>query len=65
MVVFKVRPGADRRLGADRSEFDPRAGLGYWWADVARDYGTRVRAKVERKVRDRYVCRADYAPFSD
>jgi hypothetical protein len=27
--------------------------------NVHRDYGDRVRAVVKRKVRDRYVCRAD------
>jgi hypothetical protein len=30
---------------------------------VDRDYGDRVRAKVPRKVRDGFVCRADHAAF--
>jgi hypothetical protein len=57
VVVFKKRPGADRKLGTDRS----RGGYGWfsWWVNVHRDYGDRVRAVVKRKVRDRYVCRAD------
>jgi hypothetical protein len=72
VVVFKVRPGADRKLGTARSEFDPRDHNrnlpAFWWLDVDRGFRgafLHIRAKVTRKVRDRYVCRADYAPFSD
>jgi hypothetical protein len=59
VVLFKRRPGADRRLGADRSKFLRRYGLGLWEVLADRNYGHRVRAKVEPKVRDRFVCRAD------
>jgi hypothetical protein len=69
VVLFKLRPGPDRRLGADRTRLlGPRSAsavavwyLGRRWVD--RDYGSRVRAKVKRKVRDRYVCRGDHAAY--
>jgi hypothetical protein len=71
VVVFKLRPGADRKLGTERSDLEPSDlsdpgsdPLGYWWLNVDRDYDTRVRAKVTRKVGDRYVCRADRAAYS-
>jgi hypothetical protein len=80
VVLFRLRPGADRKLGTDRSEWGPRGRLfrgrnaapqfpqglrqGRWEERVRRDYGDRVRAKVQRKVRDRYVCRADHAVYS-
>jgi hypothetical protein len=71
VVLFKLRPGPDRRLGADRSRFHWGGRTGYpfgdWWLGrsrgVDRDYGARVRAEVKPKVRDRYVCRADHAAF--
>jgi len=58
VILFKLRPGADRRLGAARSDRH-----GYWKLWQNRDYGERVRAKVKPKVRDRFVCRADRAAF--
>jgi hypothetical protein len=73
VVLFKLRPGADRKLGTDRSEWGPtwqlfkgRQGLrqGRWEERTRRDYGDRVRATVKRKVRVRYVCRADRAVYS-
>jgi hypothetical protein len=77
VVLFKLRPGADRRLGTDRTEWGPRGQLfnaasqgpyslrqGRWEERTRRDYGDRVRAVVKRKVGDRYVCRADRAVYS-
>ena len=64
VVVWKLRPGADRKLGTERTEFQPYLGWGNWWLYVDRDYGDRVRAQVKRKVRDGYVCRADRAAWS-
>jgi hypothetical protein len=77
VVLFKKRPGADRKLGTDRSEWGPTGRLfkgrdaasqspqglrqGRWEERTRRDYGDRVYAKVRREVRDRYVCRADRA----
>ena len=63
VVVWKLRPGADRKLGAELSEFDPGAGWAWWWMHVDGDYDDRARAQVKRKVRDRFVCRADRAAF--
>ena len=64
VVLFKRRPGADRRLGSDRSggRHDAHGG---WGVLVSRDLGNHVWAKVKPKVRDRYVCRADRAHFGD
>jgi hypothetical protein len=79
VVLFKLRPGPDRRLGTDLSEWGPSGQLfeawdatAPWpsglrqgrWEERTRDYGDRVRAVVKRKVRDRYVCRADRAVYS-
>jgi hypothetical protein len=63
VIVFKQRPGADRRLGTERSEFEPRYGQGHWWLVLDRNYGHRVYAKVTPKVGDRFVCRADRSAF--
>jgi len=64
VVLFKKRPGADRRLGAVGINFHPHRGAtSAWYVDGVGDHGAHVRAKVKRKVRDRYVCRADYAAF--
>jgi hypothetical protein len=62
VVLFKRRPGADRRLGSDRS--GGRHGAhGRWGVLVSRNLGNHVWAKVKPKVRDRFVCRADRAAF--
>ena len=63
VIVFQQRPGADRKLGAERSEFDPRYGQARWWLWLDRSYGHRVYAKVTRKERDRFVCRAERSAF--
>jgi hypothetical protein len=58
------RPGADRRLGTARSDFRGVYGKGIWWLDL--DHGVnsrRVYGEVRRKVRNRFVCRADRAAF--
>jgi hypothetical protein len=59
VVLFKRRPGADRRLGSDRSHVSRHDAHGYWEVRIHRDIGFRVWAKVKPKVRDRFVCRAD------
>jgi hypothetical protein len=56
VILFKQRPGADRRLGTDRSDFRP--GYGVWAVDLDHAVKRRVYGKVLRKVRDRFVCRA-------
>jgi hypothetical protein len=55
VVLFKQRPGADRKVGADRS--DRR---GNWLVDPRG--GGRFYAKVREKSGNGYVCRADRAP---
>ena len=71
VVVFKLRPGRDRKLGVVRSTFHtvPYPHGDWWlgpeddWLVGQRDYGNHVRAKVERKVGNGFVCRADRAPM--
>lgn len=61
VVVFKQRPGADRKLGTTRSEVEERDG-GTWegvWGLVISRSVHRVYAKVQRKESDRFVCRRD------
>jgi len=62
VVLFKRRPGADRKLGAVRSQWENR-GEGSWGVILDRNEGTRVYAQVRRKVRDRFVCRFDRSAF--
>ena len=64
VILFKQRPGADRRLGADLSEVGSPHRNGALW-DLNARRGDRVYAKVRPKVRDRYVCRADRSPTHD
>lgn len=63
VTLLKQRPGADRRLGTDRTGgrggFDSRDD---WGIIEAHGVQHRVYAKVRPKVRDRFVCRADRAP---
>jgi len=61
VILFKLRPGADRRLGARGTRF--AGGVGRWRVLAGRDYGRRVRAKVRREEHHRYVCRADHTAF--
>ena len=68
MILFKKRPGADRKLGADRSgrgfgtkEPGSRGGLGQ---DGPSEGWVRVYAKVTPKVGDGFVCRGDRSPIS-
>jgi hypothetical protein len=64
VTLFKIRPGADHKLRTDLqlSELMPN-GHGVWWMHLGRDYGDHVRARVESKVRDGFVCRADRAAY--
>ena len=55
VILFKKRPGADRKLGADRAHV--QGGDGDWGLNAPAV--NRAYAKVNRKVRDGYVCRAD------
>jgi hypothetical protein len=61
VTLFKRRPGADRRLGTDRTG-GPGDSRGNWGIIEAHGVAHRVYAKVRPKVRDRFVCRADRAP---
>jgi hypothetical protein len=72
VILFKRQPGADRKLGTDRSLFDPHAWItgtlpaatpvygpaGQWGVKPAPLDG-RVYARVSLKVGDGFVCRAD------
>jgi hypothetical protein len=60
VVLFTLRPGADRKVGTDRSDRD-----GNWAVD--KRGGGRFYAKVRPESGDGprgngYVCRADRAP---
>jgi hypothetical protein len=57
VVLFNKLPGADRKLGTDRSEFERGRG-GVWWVDARRG-GRHVYAKVRRQVHDEFVCSGD------
>ena len=68
VILFKQLPGADRKLGADRSSGGnptfSSTRSGDW--QVAAPEGTlhrgdHVYAKATRKVGDGFVCRADYS----
>jgi hypothetical protein len=56
VILFKQQPGADRKLGTARSEFERGRG-GIWGVEGPRGRGWY--AKVRREVHDEYVCRGD------
>ena len=60
VIVLKQVPGADRKFGTDRSNFE-----GVWFLPQGLGpplFQARVYAKVKPKVRDGFVCRADRSP---
>ena len=57
VILFKKRPGPDRKLGATRSTLSQ--GWGEW--TLVAPETRRVYAKVTRKVGDGFVCSADYS----
>jgi hypothetical protein len=66
VILFKQRPGADRKLGADRSSGGdptiPSTRSGDWQVSVPKGtlrHGDHVYAKATRKVGNGFVCRAD------
>jgi hypothetical protein len=68
VILFKKRPGADRKLVTDRSSggdpTHPASRSGDWQVSIPKGlrHGDHVYAKATGKVRDRYVCRADRSP---
>lgn len=56
VVLFKLRPGADRKIGTDRSDRE-----GGWNVDPPQR-SARFYAKVNRKSGNGWVCRADRVP---
>jgi hypothetical protein len=60
VTLFKQRPGADRKLGADRS--DPR-GSGWGVRVPQAKHGWRVYATVSREEGDGFVCSGDRSPI--
>jgi hypothetical protein len=69
VILFKQRPGADRKLGADRSSGgDPAivsSRSGDWQVSAPKGtlhHGDHVYAKATRKVGNGFVCRADRSP---
>jgi hypothetical protein len=65
VVLFQVRPGADRKVGAARSEHrsGPRRGEA---VITAREGGAPVwYAKVSREVHDGFVCGGDRSEVHD
>ena len=63
MVLFKQRPGADRKLGVSRSVIRDRYGPQGEWGVGGKAPRRHVYAKVTPKVRDGFVCRADRSPI--
>ena len=60
VVLFKQRPGADRKLATLRSQFRPDYGKGIWGMPRAPAAShAQVYAKVRREVHDEFVCRGD------
>ena len=59
VILFKKRPGPDRKLGADRS--GPGHGLSFFWEVHVKnkDIKAPLYAKVTPKVGDGFVCRGD------
>ena len=65
VVLFQVRPGADRKVGAALSEHrsGPRRGEA---VITVKEGGPRVwYAKVSREVHDEFVCGGDRSPVHD
>jgi hypothetical protein len=58
VILFKKRPGPDRKLGADRTTVGAKAHNWFAWRVVALE-GARVYATVTPKVGDGFVCRGD------
>jgi hypothetical protein len=59
VVLFKLRPGADRKLGAARSESEPDSTPWGLWLPPGELQRGDVYAAVRREVGDGFVCRAD------
>jgi hypothetical protein len=66
VTVFKQRPGADRKLGTNRSHGKPpvRGGIrspfsGFWWGRFRIHLGDRLYATVRRERHRLFVCAAD------
>jgi hypothetical protein len=59
VTLFKQRPGADRKLGAVRSDRQASWGIRVPQAKT----GWRVYTQVSPKVGDGFVCRADRSPI--
>jgi hypothetical protein len=67
VIVFKQRPGTDRKLDTDRSHLREGGGFedgrGYWGRFRRPAAGhNQVYAKVTREVHDEFVCRGDRSP---
>jgi hypothetical protein len=65
VILFKKRPGPDRKLGATRStpRLGPKGYLGVWWLERQNAEPGRFYAKATRKVGDGFVCLADRSPI--
>jgi hypothetical protein len=59
VILFRKRPGPDRKLGADRS--GPGHGLSFFWEVKVKNREIKgpLYAKVTPKVGDGFVCRGD------
>jgi hypothetical protein len=58
VILFRKRPGPDRKLGADRTTVGANAHNWFAWRVVAPEDG-HVYAVVSPKVDDGFVCRGD------
>ena len=67
VVLFEVRPGADRKLGSARSKYRSglRQGLVVIRARKERRDETVVYAQVRPEVHDKFVCGGDRSEVDD
>ena len=66
VVLFEVRPGADRKLGSARSEHRSGPRRGDWEITGAKGFGRDAAyAKVRREVHDEFVCGGDRSELHD
>jgi hypothetical protein len=64
VILFKKRPGPDRKLGADRTTLGANAHNWFAWRVVTPTAGP-VYATVSPKVGDGFVCRGDRSGVHD
>jgi hypothetical protein len=66
VVLFALRPGADRKVGTARSEHRSGPRRGEWVITTRQEPGENAwYAKVSREVHDEFVCGGDRSKLHD